>query len=222
MSALPLGLSIGKSFCQSRVVLSHRQRGLWGCPAAAAAGRARGAGGMCCPEPAGSDMPSWDTRSQLCPRSGALPRATAEPSRQPGDGGRGKREDEGTPGVNIAMQESFYCRGRAGGAGHESRAVAKGLPWAGPGHSRASRSSSPGRVSRSGAAGAPRGCSARAGTRQSWFPRWHEAPEVRSPAVPKGFWSAERRVGMCRGFSWSSSGSEAALGLALSRASSCH
>lgn len=168
--------------------------------------------------------PSAGTHRANVPRlQGHCPGGFQQPSQTPRRlKGLGKRKGEGKPGVNIAMQDSFYCRGRAGGSWQKSTAMAKGFPCPGTGQSRVSRSRSPGRVSGIRAPGALWGCSGRAGTRQRWFPSWHEASKVWSPAMPKGFSSAECRVGMCRGFSWSSPWSEVALGMGLSRAHSCH
>lgn len=65
--------------------------------------------------------------------------------------------------------------------------------------------------------------SSAAGRRQSGALSGQEASQLWRPAGPKGCPSFRRwRVGMCRGRSWSSPGSEVALGLGLSRAHSRH
>lgn len=220
MSALLLWLRIWKSFWKVLVALPHSQPGLWGFLRFLLLGEHGELGGMRAQSQQGRPCPAGTHGASCARAAGHCPGALQQPSTQPADWAEGKRQDEGKPGVNIAMQDSFYCRGRAAGAGQKSRVMAKGLPWPGPGHCQVSRSS-PRRVSGStGAPAAPRGCSGRAGTRQSCFPSWHQAPELQGPAMPEGFWSAERRVGMRRAFSWSSSRAGAALG--LSRARSCH
>lgn len=211
----------GEEFLQEPRGPSPWPARLWPCPAVPVPAEHGQPGGMWCPEPAGSDILGWNTRSPACPAPGALPRASQSPARTRDIGAAGKREAEGKPGVNIAMQDSFYCRGRAAGARQDSGAMAKGLTWlCWP---RGSSSSSPGRVLDSRAPRAPWGGSGGAGMRQRWLSSWHGAAEEQSPAMLEGFSCTQRRVGMvgmCRGFSCSSLCSEAALG--FSRARSCH
>lgn len=168
--------------------------------------------GLCSPEAAGCDSLSRSTRSPVSPGC----RDTAGGSQQPARrlGGAGREGGGIKPGANIAMQDSFYCMGRAAGAGQRSRERPRASPWAQPGE----QSSSAGTVSGLGAPGAPWGCSGGAGTGHGRFPSCHEAPK----ALLTGFACTQRRVGMSRGFSWSSRRSEAALAVGLSRAHSCH
>lgn len=211
--------SIGKSFCKSLVALSRRHRGLWECAAIPAGGSTRGAGWDVLPPSAGLEILRGDTRSQLSPGSKDTAQGDPNsPTHTQEIGGGGKKGGGRKSRSQHCNARQLLLQGEGGRGLAEEQGRGQGLAVPCTGQSRVSRSSSPGRVS---GTGAPRGCSGGAGTRQRRFPSRHGAPKARSPAVPTGFSSAQRRVGMCRGFSWSSLWSEAALGLGLSRARSC-
>lgn len=214
-----LGLSIWKSFCGTPVALCHRQPGLWGCPAFAAGGRTRAAGwdvlrrgsGLCQPQPEHAE-PSVPRLQGHCQGHANSPTDTQELG---ASGERGRRNQTRSRHCNARQ---LLLRGKGSRGWAKEQGHGRGFQ---PGHSRESRSSSAGTVSGLWAPGVPCGCSGGAGTKHRRFPSCHEAPKARSPALPTGFARTQRRVGMCRGFCWSSRCSEAALAVRLSTAHSC-